>query len=303
LENIEKFLSSILNSITDHIVVINDIGEILYVNNSWLIFGGDNNCKIESKWVGVNYIEVCDKASAMGDDFGSKASVGIRSVIQQDKPMFYFEYPCHSSDVKRWFMMRVTPFQVDNEFYFVISHQDISERKQAEEEVRKLAKIDGLTGISNRRCFDDFIHEELRRCARLEKTLCVAIIDLDYFKRLNDSYGHQAGDECLVRVGGILKGFTNRPSDLCARYGGDEFVIALGDTSLYQANQLLNRVLKEIVDLNIVSSDYPDKKYLTASIGVAEATPSRYNEGKEILGHADNALYLAKSKGRNRVES
>jgi len=287
---------------TDHIVVINEAGDIQYVNKSWSTFGDDNSCNVEHRWTGVNYINECDKASAMGDDFGSKAANGIRSVIQKKESIFYFEYPCHSPEMKRWFMMRVTPFQLSDKFYFVISHQDITERKLAEEEVRSLARIDGLTGIANRRSFDEFLHEEWRRCARLKKGLCVAIIDLDHFKLLNDSFGHQAGDECLVRVGAILKSFSNRPSDLCARYGGDEFVLVLGDTSLDQANKLLNKLLNKIVGLNIISSNSPVEIYLTASIGVAEATPSAGNTEKELLGNADSTLYLAKSKGRNRVE-
>lgn len=94
--------------------------------------------------------------------------------------------------------MRVTPFQVHNNDYFVISHQNITERKLAEEEVRNLARIDGLTGIPNRRTFDEFLCDEMKRCARLNKPICLAVIDVDHFKLLNDTYGHQSGDGCLV---------------------------------------------------------------------------------------------------------
>ena len=251
----------------------------------------------------MNYINECDKASALGDLFATHAGTGIRSVISNRETNFYLEYPCHSSSEKRWFMMRVTPFQILDRNYFVISHQNITERKLAEEEVQKQARLDGLTKIFNRRTFDDFLHEEWRRCYRLKKPICLAMVDLDHFKLLNDAYGHQSGDDCLVKVGELLKGFANRPGDICARYGGEEFALVWGDTSLEQAKQPSVALLKKIVDLNIQNKNSPVESYLTASIGLAEMIPVEENEEVKLIGKADKMLYKAKDNGRNRVES
>jgi predicted signal transduction protein with EAL and GGDEF domain len=118
----------------------------------------------------------------VGDEFSNKAAAGIRSVIENRDTTFELEYPCHSPDEKRWFMMSVTHFQISEKRFFVISHKNITERKLAEEKVSNLARIDGLTNIPNRRTFDNFIHEEWNRCARLKKPICLAIVDLDNFK-------------------------------------------------------------------------------------------------------------------------
>ncbi len=294
-------LSLILDSITEHIVVVSETGEIQYANKSWSKFGERNACNIGTDWIGVNYLDECDKAAAMGDEYGEMAGRGIRGVINKDQPLFYFEYPCHSPDEKRWYMMRVTPLQVAGKDYFVISHQNISERKFAEEEVINLARIDGLTNIPNRRAFDEFLHSEWLRCLRLKIPMSLALLDLDHFKLLNDTYGHQAGDECLIQVGALLKKLCNRPGDICARYGGEEFVMIWGDTSLEQAKQLANKLLEEIAHLNIANRQSPVEKYLTASIGLAEIFPSKNNTEYELISQADTMLYKAKNSGRNRV--
>jgi diguanylate cyclase (GGDEF)-like protein/PAS domain S-box-containing protein len=302
MKNSYEFLSLVLDSITEHIAVIDDQGEIQYVNNSWSIFGSNNECAISYDWSGVNYIEECDRASLRGDEYGTKAGSGIRSVIDQNVSNFYFEYPCHSLNEKRWFMMRITPFQVDEKKYFVISHQDVTERKLAENEVKNLASLDGLTDIPNRRAFDEFLSQEWKRCARSNKPISLAIIDIDYFKLLNDTYGHQSGDECLVKIGVLLKKFVNRPSDMCARYGGDEFVLAWGDTSLDQSLELVSELLQKIVDLNIPNCKSPTSDYLTASIGLAELLPNKTNRESELISNADSMLYKAKESGRNKIK-
>lgn len=298
-----KFLSLVLDAITENIVVIDDAGEIKFVNKTWSEFGDNNACMIGDSWKGVNYIDECDKAAAMGDEFGAQAGEGIRRVIAHEQENFYFEYPCHSPDEKRWFMMRVTPFQSENNHYFVISHQNITERKLAEEQVRKLARIDGLTDIANRRTFDDFLHQEWKRCSRLNKPICLAIVDLDHFKLLNDTYGHQCGDECLIKIGELLKEFANRPSDICARYGGEEFALVWGDTSIAQAKKISDQLLKKIANLKIMNSESPTERYLTASIGLAEVVPARGSEESCLVSKADSELYKAKECGRNRVEA
>jgi len=297
----DKYLNLVLDSITEHIVVIDASGEIQYVNASWTKFGNDNTCNIVTQWEGVNYLTVCDQSSSQGDEFGSKAGNGIRSVINKDTDLFYFEYPCHGPRKKRWFMMRVTPFKVQDKDYYVISHQNITERKLAEEKVKKLARIDGLTQILNRRTFNEFLDEEWKRCIRLQKPISLAIIDLDHFKLLNDTYGHQAGDDCLKEIGKLLKKFAKRPSDICARYGGEEFALVFGDTTVDKAQKLANDLLKKISDLRIENKNSPIKDYLTASIGVAKLNPEKNTNASKLIELADKNLYYAKESGWNRV--
>ena len=296
-----NFLKSVLDTITEHIVVINSEGDILFVNKTWSSFGLNNACLIDETWSGVNYLKECDKAAEMGDDFGLNAASGIRSVIKSEDDKFYFEYPCHSPDEERWFMMRVTPFLNSGEECFVISHQNITERKIAENSVLKLSRIDGLTDIPNRRFFDDFLASEWNRCHRLELPVSLALIDLDNFKLLNDTYGHQAGDESLKAIGNALQKFSKRPSDLCARYGGEEFAIIYGNTNLDQAKILLEELLNEIRLLNIPNKKSPIQPILTASIGLATMQPSKNNIESELIQEADRLLYLAKEKGKNQI--
>lgn len=302
MELSSEFLNMILDSVTEHIVVIDKAGNIRFANRSWTAFGKNNDCDINDSWDGVNYIEVCDAAAKMGDDFGLKAGDGIRRVIAKEDAIFYFEYPCHSPQEKRWFMMRVTPFEVNQESFFVISHQNITERKLAEESVKNLANLDGLTSIANRRVFDEFLHEEWRRCYRLSQPISLAIIDLDNFKVLNDKFGHQFGDKCLIDVAKVLAAVANRPGDICARYGGEEFALVCGDTTLEQIKLIADRLLLQVTALNDFDPNLSSGNYLTASIGIAEMRPETGKCESELISRADAMLYKAKENGRNRIE-
>lgn len=296
-----EFLKLVLDAITEHIVVIDENGEILFVNRSWSTFGENNSCVVDDQWNGVNYLGECDKAAAMGDDFGTKAAKGIREVISSDKALFYFEYPCHSPEEKRWFIMRVTPFEIQGSNCFVISHQNITERKLAEERLFNLSRIDGLTNIPNRTAFDEFLQNEWARCSRLKLPLSLALIDLDHFKDLNDTYGHQAGDKCLKKFSGLLKTLTKRPSDICARYGGEEFAIIYGNTTLDDARELANKLLVETCNLGIPNKKSPTMNILTTSIGLATMLPNKKSSKTALIKKADEMLYKAKESGRNRV--
>lgn len=306
VEDSYDFLSLVLDSIAEHIVVINQFGEIKYVNKSWSEFGDNNSSDInlnsdDNSWIGTNYIEECDKASEMGDEFGSIAGKGIKSVIEEVEKAFYFEYPCHSPQKNRWFAMRVTPLQIKQEKYFVISHQDITERKLSEEKIMSLAHLDGLTNIPNRRAFDEFLDSEWKRCFRLNKPISLAIIDIDYFKQLNDTYGHQFGDESLIKISALLAKYVNRPSDFCARYGGEEFVLVWGDTSLSHSLEFVNDLLQKIAQLQIPYCEDATNRYLTVSIGLAVMTPSNDTSETELISQADSMLYQAKRTGRNKI--
>lgn len=301
MKNSYEFICLVLDLVAEDIVVIDELGEIQFFNKSWLNFGNDNACTIQD-WKGVNYLEECDKASAMGDDFGTKAARGIRDVIEKRKNEYCFEYPCHSSDEQRWFLMQVTQFQLSKGYFFVISHLNITQRVLAEEKLNSLARLDGLTMIPNRRAFDDFLHKEWRRCQRLGKPISLAIVDIDYFKLLNDAYGHQAGDECLIKISKLLESFVNRPGDLCARYGGDEFVLVWGETSLDQAAKFADQLLASISELQIPNSESPIENYITVSIGLTYSVPGKRTKQSQLVSQADNKLYLAKDNGRNRME-
>lgn len=131
--------------------------------------------------------------------------------------------------------------------------------------------------------------------------ISLAIVDLDHFKLLNDTYGHQAGDSCLKSIGQVLKSFATRPSDLCARYGGEEFAIVYGNTSLDKAQVLLSKLLDEILSLNIPNKKAPTLPILTASIGLSTMHPNKENNENDLIKEADELLYSAKNNGRNQV--
>ncbi|WP_462146806.1 sensor domain-containing diguanylate cyclase [Pseudoalteromonas gelatinilytica] len=294
----KEFLKSILDTISEHIVVINDSGDIKFVNRSWQTFGDENNCQCSTQWEDQNYLAICKSAAAHGDVFGAKAYTGINQVINQQLTEFYLEYPCHSDTESRWFMMRAVPLKLGTTGYVVISHLNITERKIAEQQVRELARIDGLTQIANRRHFDDFYEQEWSRCARLKHPLSLAMIDLDNFKSLNDNFGHLVGDICLKEVAKLLPEYTRRPGDLCARYGGEEFVLVLGNTQCHQAQKLVTHFMAALNTLQLPElAGYP----LTVSIGLATISPSSSDDAMLLVEMADSALYQAKEAGRNQL--
>lgn len=295
------FLNMVLDSITENIVVIDEQGNIEYTNKSWLAFGEDNGCVIGGDWHKVNYLHECDKAAQQGDAFGIAAGDGIRRVIDGREAMFNFEYPCDSPDERRWFMMCVTPCMSEDVRYIVISHMNITERKLAEEHIQVLAQLDSLTGIANRRVLYEFLDNEINRSIRLQQCLCVALIDLDHFKLINDTYGHDVGDACLIRVTDVLSRHSKRAADQCARMGGDEFVLIWGDTTFDTAQKLSQRIIDEVAALKIPNSDAPIHPYLTLSIGLISLIPSQGINSIDVLKQADERLYQAKAEGRNRL--
>jgi len=296
-----EFLKAVLDSVTENIAVIDRHGKILFVNQSWVSFGLENQGLINESWYGVNYIEVCDQSAELGDKFAISAAKGIRNLISSGEKFFYLEYPCHSPDEKRWFMMRVTPFSLQGESRYVISHQNITEKKLAEEALLKASRTDGLTGIPNRQFFEDFVEKELRRSSRSQSQVALAMIDIDHFKLLNDTCGHLAGDDCLRRVGIILKKYTQRASDSCARLGGDEFALVLGNTTADDANRITEQILGDIRGLRIANKATLTKPVITASIGLATLCPSAQADKMEFMKAADKLLYVAKENGRNQL--
>ncbi len=302
LTDTPEFQQSIFDTLADQIVVIDHDGVVLFSNRSWEAFGENNGCVIRDGWRGVNYLEVCAAAAESGDEFGEKAAAGIRDVIARKRPEYRLEYPCHSPDEWRWFSMRAAPFSLAGKHFLVISHHDITERKKAEEAVLELSRIDGLTQVANRRHFEEFLRAEWQRCLRLEMPLSLALIDLDHFKRLNDTYGHPAGDACLTRVAATLGGFAQRPGDLCARYGGEEFALIFGNTAALPARGIVDGVLDALRALGIANEKSSCGPMLTASVGLGTITPRADGSLEDFIEAVDQSLYGAKSAGRDCVK-
>jgi diguanylate cyclase (GGDEF)-like protein len=170
----------------------------------------------------------------------------------------------------------------------------------ANRELQRLATTDGLTGIANRRMFDELARREWRRCVRVKRPMSLVMVDVDHFKAYNDTYGHQAGDDCLKAVAAQVARAAPRASDLAARYGGEEFVLVLGDTTLDGANWVANNIRQHVDDLGMTHNASP-LRHITVSCGVASMTPYDGLPLETLLNAADNAMYRAKTLGRNRV--
>lgn len=171
---------------------------------------------------------------------------------------------------------------------------------EANVKLQRLSATDGLTGISNRRMYDELAIREWRRCERMNKPLALVMIDVDHFKLFNDKYGHQAGDECLKKVADQVGRAAPRATDLAARYGGEEFVLVLGETDTDGAKWIANRLRQQVSDLNIPHYA-TESRHVTISCGVASVVPDEKNSLEILLKSADFALYQAKKTGRDRV--
>ncbi|HOY69742.1 MAG TPA: GGDEF domain-containing protein [Methylotenera sp.] len=163
-------------------------------------------------------------------------------------------------------------------------------------ELEKIANIDGLTGLYNRRWMNEFFKRQINRAKSDKKPLVLMLADLDHFKKVNDQYGHVVGDEVLSAVASVLP-HQFRPTDLLARFGGEEFAMILPNTDLAQATQIAERVRIAIASTRV--EFYPEIQ-LTLSLGLANLLPS--DDMSSLLTRADHALYQAKENGRNRVE-
>ncbi len=169
----------------------------------------------------------------------------------------------------------------------------------ANQELHRIASLDGLTQVPNRRCFDEFLNHEWRRGT--QTPLSLILCDIDYFKPYNDTYGHQAGDECLQRVATALRQCINPKLELIARYGGEEFAAVLPNTDLKNALELAERLRRQVSGLQIPHAQSQVSPYITMSLGVATLTPSSETSPTQLIANADEALYVAKAGGRNRV--
>jgi two-component system chemotaxis family response regulator WspR len=168
-------------------------------------------------------------------------------------------------------------------------------------ELRRLTNLDGLTGLANRRYFDEYLDAEWQRALRERREMSVLMLDVDHFKSFNDTYGHVAGDEALKQVAATIEASCDRSTDLGARYGGEEFSLVLPGTPAGGARLVAEKLRRAIEALQIPHGQSPTAPHLTASIGIASMTPTHSDGVLALVQAADRGLYEAKRLGRNRA--
>ncbi|MCA1501271.1 diguanylate cyclase [Bradyrhizobium sp. NBAIM14] len=180
--------------------------------------------------------------------------------------------------------------------------RDMTEQKDLQDRLASLAITDGLTGLANRRAFDDHLADEWARARRDGTQLSLLLIDVDHFKKFNDLYGHLAGDACLRALARILSAQARRPADLAARYGGEEFAVLLPNTGPEGCAEVGEAIRQALLDLAMLHAQNPPSRLVTASIGGAAALPSQTAmDSSTLVAAADRALYVAKESGRDRL--
>ncbi|HPJ34658.1 MAG TPA: diguanylate cyclase [Spirochaetota bacterium] len=186
---------------------------------------------------------------------------------------------------------------------------EVNIRKQIEQDLKKInselkliSLKDGLTGIANRRYYEEYTANEWERMARERKPLTLLLCDIDYFKKYNDAYGHLEGDECLKLIAEAINRSCKRPADLAARFGGEEFIVVLPDTDTEGGKLVAESIRTGIENLKVEHYDSPEG-IVTISIGIASTIPVHGQECRSLVQEADEALYRAKQNGRNRIET
>ena len=226
----------------------------------------------------------------------------IKPLRESQKPMVVFETTHERKDGTLYpVSVRLQLMHEELPPVFVAIIEDITERKIYEKKLWALSTHDGLTEIANRRYFDEILEKEWKRAARGKFCVSLIMLDIDYFKNFNDTYGHQAGDECLKQAADIIKKTLHRPGDMVARYGGEEFVVVLPDTESDGALRIAEAVRINLESSKIEHSQSNVGPYLTASLGVSTIIPELTNSPSSLIASADKALYNSKKGGRNQV--
>jgi diguanylate cyclase (GGDEF)-like protein len=167
--------------------------------------------------------------------------------------------------------------------------------------LQELANVDSLTGVANRRRFDQYLNSQWLTLSQMETPLSLILCDIDFFKLYNDKYGHPAGDTCLQKVGAILSRTAQKNQDLVARYGGEEFAVIMPNTSAVGAVHVAAKMQAGIRELEIIHDESKVSQFITLSLGVATTIPTFESSASDLILAADKALYQAKAEGRNRI--
>lgn len=171
----------------------------------------------------------------------------------------------------------------------------------ANQKLQLLVNHDGLTGLANRRRLDEYLQQEWKRMARESQPLSLLLLDVDFFKKYNDTYGHLQGDQCLKKIAQIIQKNVKRPADLVARYGGEEFAVILPNTPSSGAKQVAKRIQQGLQELQLEHRASSVSPWVTLSCGISGLIPNHYQSPYRLIQSADQALYQAKEQGKNQI--
>lgn len=299
LRSSREVLAGIVAEMTDGVAVYDRTGTLLVCNERYrLMFPRTGHLRLP----GVHISTILEAIAATGEQL--TVPEDSKSWIAQTSATLLTE---GTREIElfdgRWLLMRRKPMSLGGVLIVV---SDITESKLRSDELKaasevlmRLASIDSLTGLANRRVFDERISDEVARANRNRTALSLLLIDVDHFKSFNDTYGHQAGDRCLQVVARCVREVLRRPADLAARYGGEEFAAILPETDEDGAYQLAQAMRAQLLAQGIAHSGSPHR-LVTVSIGVATCSDGSHSVS-DFIDRADEALYAAKTAGRNRT--
>ncbi len=291
-------LEHIFSAVTDAIWVIRDDGIVIRANDAML----DMLSLSTEEVIGQNCCDLLDY------NLCHTSSCPL-SIAKKPQKKEYDIFTSSPNGEKRHYILNAAPMTtIIGTTAIICQFKDITLRKEAEQKLEDanrtlsmMARLDGLTQIANRRCFDETLDREWKRLLRSKKPLALILIDIDYFKKFNDCYGHQAGDDCLIKVAKALESSVLRPSDLVARYGGEEFVLLLPEIDTAGAQHVGKRAAEKITELQIIHEQSDVSAFVSLSMGAAMMIPEPENSPEGLIAAADQALYKAKETGRNRL--
>jgi diguanylate cyclase (GGDEF)-like protein/PAS domain S-box-containing protein len=289
------FVHSLIDTIPNPIYYTDTDGRFIGCNSAFERFTGRPKMKI----LGKTIFDIADAATA---ELHHQKDLELK----ERPPRQLYESTVKDSDgTERYIQFFRAVFSTEGDIPAGIIGVmlDITERKKNEDMLRELSLMDALTGLGNRRNFDDMLAAEWSRASRQKESLSLLFIDIDYFKQFNDTRGHQEGDRCLALVAGAIKSSCHRGGDFPARYGGEEFAVLLPDVAREGAIVVAERVRARVQGMAIPHAASAIAGVVTISIGAATMLPSMEKDRQDLVFLADAALYRAKAGGRNRVES
>ena len=298
-EEAEQFARATIDTVPETICVLDKTGAVIAINQAWRDFYDANYDDPHSHnyAIGTNYLRVCESATGEDAAEANRIAEGLKAVLDGKRDFFSMEYPCDSPTEKRHFAARIKRFPGDSG-HVLVAHGNITESKMLQLELARMARTDVLTGLNNRRSFMQLSETELSRTARYGSALSVLMLDIDHFKRVNDTHGHQVGD-LVIQLLATLCQEKLRDLDVIGRLGGEEFAVTMPNTGNPEAMLVAER-LRQAIEAASVTLAQGLPLHFTVSIGVTTLASGMSNLDT-LLDQADQALYKAKNNGRNQV--